>query len=206
MPELASFLIIEQLQPHTLSFLSASTRAGLLPRVGDSLLCMDVMPTCFIQHQLDIALKRVNVKPGLLQLDGRVGYLVLSSGSVSEVNSAGEALLSEMGISQDAINPPEYAGSYLVARMDAYQAAANNMMKLCSLCVPGESLYVIEVRPSSYTLKVCNEIEKEVNVKVIGGRITGSTGRLIVSGDDSEVRTAAEIAESLFHDSAGARE
>jgi microcompartment protein CcmL/EutN len=50
------------------------------------------------------------------------------------------------------------------------------------------------MQPASYAILAVNEAEKAARIKVVDYRMIGATGRVYVTGDESDVRAAAEAA------------
>jgi microcompartment protein CcmL/EutN len=83
-----------------------------------------------------------------------------------------------------------------VSRIDAQHAFLVNRNKIGSMVLKGESLFVLEMQPASYAILATNEAEKAADVKVVDYRMIGATGRVYLSGVESDVRAAAEAAEA----------
>ena len=66
------------------------------------------------------------------------------------------------------------------------------------MCLEGESLFVLECQPASYAILATNEAEKAADIKVVDYRMMGATGRVYLSGEEADVRTAAEAAEAAL--------
>ena len=66
------------------------------------------------------------------------------------------------------------------------------------MVLAGETLYVLETEPAAYAILACNEAEKAANIKIVDYRMIGATGRLYLSGAQSEVAAAAEAAEQAL--------
>ena len=62
----------------------------------------------------------------------------------------------------------------------------------------GESLFVMEMQPASYAILAVNEAEKATRIKVVDYRMIGATGRVYVTGDESEVRAASDAATAAL--------
>lgn len=197
MTELRSYLFIDRLQPKTLCFLAASSR-GSMPRSEMSALLLDVTPALDIEFLADKVLKAVDVTPFVLQLDSRGGWLGLQGGCADEVKTAGETLLDAMGTDLTGLAKPEIVNTKIVPRVDSRYAFILNRQKSGSLCLPGESLYLLDCQPAVYALLAANEAEKAANIKIVDCRMTGSMGRLYLSGTDSEIEAAAEAAENAL--------
>ena len=73
-----------------------------------------------------------------------------------------------------------------------------NRNKLGSMILAGETLFVLETQPAAYAILACNEAEKAANIKIVDYRMIGATGRLYLSGTESEVRAAASAAEQAL--------
>lgn len=197
MTELRSYVFIDRLQPRTLCYLGATSK-GSLPRSEMSTLLLDVTPALDIEQLTDVALKSVNIQPSLLQLDSRGGWLGLHGDSSDEVRAAADTLLTELGADTNSLKPPKIVNSKVVSRVDAAHAFMINRQKSGCLCVPGESLFMLDCQPATYALLAANEAEKAADVKIVDVRITGSQGRLFLSGKDANIRAAAEAAETAL--------
>ena len=66
------------------------------------------------------------------------------------------------------------------------------------MLLAGESLYVLETEPAAYAILACNAAEKAADIKIVDYRIIGATGRLYLSGAESDVKAAAFAAESAL--------
>ena len=82
--------------------------------------------------------------------------------------------------------------------MDAQHAFLVNRNKLGSMVLPGESLYVLELKPASYEILETNEAEKAAQVKLVDYRMIGATGRVYLSGKEDDVRQASETVTALL--------
>ena len=74
-----------------------------------------------------------------------------------------------------------------------------------SMVLAGETLFVMEMQPASYAILATNEAEKAARIKVVDYRMIGATGRVYLSGVESEVRAAAEAAEAALGVGVGVR-
>lgn len=196
MAEIRSFIFLDRLQPQTMSYLGTWIK-GSLPRSGDAAQIIEVAPGLDIEPLTDVALKSAVVKAGILIVERQYGYLELH-GSVSQVRSAASAVLDHLGASaKDAIRP-EILASRIVSRLDRQHAFLINRNKVGSMALPGESLFVLEMQPASYAILATNEAEKAARVKVVDYRMIGATGRVYLTGTESEIRAAADAAEQAL--------
>ena len=193
MADLRSSIFIDQLQPQTMCYLGSWVR-GRLPRTRMAAGVIEVAPGLDIEPLTDVALKHTEVQAGILVVERQFGYLEFHSRSTSEVQSASEAVLDALGaIPSDAASPTILAAK-LISRLDHQHAFLINRNKLGSMVLAGESLFVLEMQPASYAILAVNEAEKAAQIKVVDYRMIGATGRVYLSGDESDVRTAADAA------------
>ena len=82
----------------------------------------------------------------------------------------------------------------MISRVDGQHAFLINRSKAGSMLLPGESLFVLELQPASYAVLATNEAEKAADIKVVDYRMIGATGRVYLSGNESNVRAAADAA------------
>lgn len=196
MAELRSFIFLDRLQPQTMCYLGTWIR-GALPRADDAAQIIEVAPGLDIEPLTDVALKHSNVAAGILLVERQFGYLEIH-GSPSEVTSAASAVLDQLDVSQQAATRPTILASRIVPRIDRQHAFLINRNKIGSMALPGESLFVLEMQPASYAILATNEAEKAARIKVVDYRMVGATGRVYLSGTESEVRAAAEAAEQAL--------
>lgn len=196
MAELRSFIFLDRLQPQTMCYLGTWIR-GSLPRANDAAQIIEVAPGLDIEPLTDIALKHSSVGAGILFVERQFGYLEIH-GSISEVRSAAAAVLEQLDASQQSAIKPTILASRIVPRMDRQHAFLINRNKIGSMALAGESLFVLEMQPASYAILATNEAEKTARIKVVDYRMVGATGRVYLSGAESEVRAAADAAEEAL--------
>ena len=197
MATIRAYIFIDQLQPKTMCYLGTFVR-GFLPRTNVAALVVEVSPGLEIENITDIAVKNVDVKPGLLVVERQYGYLEVHANSTASVKAAGEALLGYLGASEADAMRPEILASRIVKRVDNYHAFLINRNKAGSMILPGESLFVLEMQPASYAILAANEAEKAADIKVVDYRMMGATGRVYLSGEESNIRAAAAAAEQTL--------
>lgn len=197
MSNLRSYIFLDRLQPQLMCLLGANAR-GFLPRHNDAAMVIEVAPGMDIEWLTDVALKHDDVKPGNLVVERQFGYLEFHSKFAASVQSAGAAVLDAMGVSPDTAVKPEILASKIVDRVDGYHAFLVNRSKSGSMLLPGESLYIMEMTTSSWALLAANEAEKAANIKLVDCRFIGPAGRLYLAGSESDVRTAAAVAEATI--------
>ena len=66
------------------------------------------------------------------------------------------------------------------------------------MVLANESVFILEVSPAAYLTIACNEALKAANIKLIQIRPFGATGRLVMSGSESEIDSGVEAAMSVM--------
>ena len=197
MATIRSYIFIDQLQPKTMCYLGTFIR-GVLPRSNMAAQVIEVQPGLDIEPLTDVAIKHVDVQPGLLAVERQFGYLEFHSHSTAAVKAAAEAILDHLGATEADAMKPEILASKIVKRVDNYHAFLINRNKAGSMILPGESLFVLEMQPAAYSILAANEAEKSADVKLVDYRMMGATGRLYLSGPEADVRAAARAAEDAL--------
>jgi ethanolamine utilization microcompartment shell protein EutS len=193
MAELRSAIFIDQLQPQTMCDLGTWIR-GRLPRSGMAAAVIEVAPGLDIEPLTDVALKHTDLQAGILVVERQFGYLEFHARSTSAVQSAIQAVLDALEADPGDATRPTILASKLVSRLDHQHTFLINRNKLGSMALAGESLFVLEMQPASNAMLAVNEAEKAARIKVVDYRMIGATGRVYVTGDEADVRTAAEAA------------
>ena len=192
--ELRSFIFLDQLQPQTMCYLGTWIR-GSLPRADMAAQIIEVAPGLDIEPLTDVALKNTDVQAGILVVERQFGYLEIHSRDTEAVRAAAGAVLDALDAKAGDATRPTILASRVVSRIDAQHAFLINRSKLGSMALPGESLFVMEMQPASYAILAANEAEKAARIKVVDYRMIGATGRVYLTGQEADVRAAAEAAE-----------
>lgn len=197
MAELRSFIFIDQMQPQTLCYM-ASWMRGRLPRTNMAAQIIEVAPGLDIEPLTDVALKHADVGGGILVVERQFGYLEFHSRSTSSVKAAARAVLDELEADESDAVKPQVLAAQIVTRVDPVHAFLINRNKMGSMILPGESLFVLEMQPASYAILAANEAEKAAEIKIVDYRMIGATGRVYLSGEESDLRMGAQAAESAI--------
>jgi microcompartment protein CcmL/EutN len=197
MATLRSFIFIDQLQPQTMCCLGTWIR-GSLPRTNMAAQIIEVAPGLDIEALTDVALKTAEVQGGILVVERQFGYLEIHSRDIAAVKASAEAVLDAMEMTSDKAMRPKILASEIVTRIDPGHAFLINRNKGGSMILAGETLFVLETEPAAYAILSANAAEKAANIKIVDYRMIGATGRLYLSGSESEVRAAATAAEQAL--------
>ena len=197
MATLRSFIFIDQLQPQTMCTLGSWIK-GSLPRTNMAAQIIEVAPGLDIEALTDVALKTAEVQAGILVVERQFGYLEIHSRDVAAVKASADAVLDHLGLTPDKAMPPKILAAKIVTRIDPGHAFLINRNKQGSMILAGETLFVLETEPAAYAILASNGAEKAANIKIVDYRMIGATGRLYLSGSESEVRAAASAAEQAL--------
>jgi len=195
--ELRSCIYLDQLQPQTMCYMGSWIR-GRLPRSGMAAQIIEVAPGLDIEALTDVALKHDRVEAGMLVVERQFGYLEMHSQSPAAVKSATSAVLDALDASPRDAAKPKILARKVVSRVDGQHAFLINRNKGGSMLLQGESLFVLEMEPAAYAILAANAAEKAATIKIVDYRMIGATGRLYLSGTESEVRAAASAAEAAL--------
>ena len=204
--QLRGFIHLDRLQPQTMCYLGSWIR-GTLPRAGDAAQVVEVSPGLDIEPLTDVALKHARVSSGMLVVERQFGYLEFH-GPNDAVRAAAGAVLEHLDSDASTADATRRCWpSTIMSRIDSQHAFLINRNKLGSMALPGESVFVLEMQPASYAILAANEAEKAVGpgIKVVDYRMVGATGRVYLSGQEADVRQAAEAARVRAHHAVGAR-
>lgn len=197
MADLRSFIFIDQMQPQTMCYM-ASWMRGRLPRTNMAAQIIEVAPGLDIEPLTDVALKHADVGGGILVVERQFGYLEFHSRSTSSVKAAARAVLDELEADESDAMKPQVLAAKIVTRVDPVHSFLINRNKMGSMILPGESLFVLEMQPASYAILAANEAEKAAEIKIVDYRMIGATGRVYLSGQESDVRAGARAAEQAI--------
>src|SRR3712207_2483019 len=170
---------------------------GRLPRQDMAAQIIEIAPGLDIEPLTDVALKHARVQAGVLVVERQFGYLEVH-GSTDEVGAAPAAVLDALNATAADAAAPQVLASKVVTMLDPQHAFLVNRNRIGSMALPGESLFVLEMQPASYAILATNEAEKAADIKVVDYRMMGATGRVYLSGEESDIRAAAGAAETAL--------
>ena len=197
MATLRSFIFLDQLQPQTMCCLGSWIR-GSLPRRHMAAQIIEVAPGLDIEALTDVALKASQRAGRRSRRRTPVRLPRIHSRDIAAVKASAEAVLAAMGKSPADAMQPKVLASKTITRIDPGHAFLINRNKGGSMILAGETLFVLETEPAAYAILASNAAEKAANMKLVDCRIIGATGRLYLSGTESEVKAAAGAAEQAL--------
>ena len=134
-----------------------------------------------------------------MQIVERVyGLLEIHHDEQGEVRRAGEAILAEMGVTEESRLQPEILSSTVIRHLDDRQTQLINRTRHGHMIVAGQSLYVLECQPAANAALAANEAEKAARINVIEIVSFGSFGRVYLAGADRDIDVAMPAAENAI--------
>jgi microcompartment protein CcmL/EutN len=79
----------------------------------------------------------------------------------------------------------------------------NRQTRRGSMMVPGQSMFILETEPAGYIIYAANQAEKAASITLVDVSAVGAFGRLIVSGNESDVDEAAAAAIAAVENPSG---
>ena len=202
MTELRVYLPIEDLQPQFSAWLSSPTRARAYPPFkGQNSLIIEVAPALSIHKIADLALKAApDMEPGLLFTERQFGLLELHADKMSDLDAAGNAILSGIGASASDQLSPKILYHEIIEELADQHALILNRSRDGSILIPGVSLLIYEMTPALFACVAANEAEKVApNATINDVQMMGASGRIFMSGTLDEMKIARDrITEILL--------
>ena len=202
MPDLRSYVFLDNLQPQYAAFLGTVAQ-GFLPIAGMASLYVEISPGIEINRITDIALKATRVTPGMQIVERLYGLLEVHSESQADVRQAGAAVLAALELSEEERRKPRILSSQIVRRIDDHQTQLINHMRHGNMIIPGETLYVMEVEPAAYAALAANEAEKAAEINILEVRAYGSFGRIYLGGEERDIDVGYRAAEAAIESVTG---
>ena len=191
--ELRAYCYLDSIQPQYAAFLGTVAQ-GFLPLAKDSSLYVEVAPGIEINRLTDVALKAVDVKPGMQVVERVFGLLEIHAAEQSATRAAGAAILEAIGQQEEDRLAPQILSSQIIRRVDDHHAQMINRMRHGHMLIPQQTLYVMECQPAAYAALAANEAEKASDVNVLEVRVFGSVGRMYLGGEERDVEVGWQAA------------
>ena len=194
---LRCYTFLDALQPQLASFMGKTAR-GFLPVPGQASLFVEIAPGIAINTITDAALKQTHVIPGMQIVERAYGLLEVHSFDQGEVRSAGEAMLTKLGVAPEERLKPRILSEQTITGIDGHHAMLINRMRHGDMINQGQTLYTLEVHPAAYAAIAANEAEKAAPIHLLEVITFGAVGRLWLGGMEAEIAEAARaIQETL---------
>ncbi len=195
--EMRTLTFIDCLQPQLAQFIAKDNRV-YDPAEEDAALFIEIAPAMEIHRMIDMALKATSVRLGSVVTERVFGLMQVQHPDQGEVKEAARAVLSETGLNENDRAEVKILTNKIIRSVEQDHAIYFTGTSKGNMIVAGESVLIMETTPAAYLAIACNEALKAANVKLIQIKPFGASGRLTMSGPESEIDSAAEAAEKIL--------
>ncbi|MDB9311724.1 hypothetical protein PN462_01325 [Spirulina sp. CS-785/01] len=203
--ELRSYVFLDNLQLQHAAYIG-TVALGFLPLPGDSSLWIEISPGIEINRITDVALKSTAVRPGVQFVERLYGLLEIHSNRQGEVRTAGKAILSALGVSEQERLQPRVVSSQIIRNLDPHQVQLINRTRRGQMIMAGQTLYVLEVQPAAYAALAANEAEKAASINILQVSAIGSFGRLYLGGEERDIIAASKAVIPILESVSGRKQ
>jgi ethanolamine utilization microcompartment shell protein EutS len=191
--QLRTFIFIDQMQPQLAQFIAKDNRV-YDPQEYDAAIMLELAPAMEIHRMIDLALKATRVRLGSVVTERVYGMMQIQHEDQGEVIAAGEAVLEQTGLTKYDRVRLEIVTNKIIRGIEQDHAIYFTGTSRGNMVLANESVFILEVKPAAYLTVACNEALKAADIKLVNIRPYGATGRLVMSGRESEIDSAAKAA------------
>lgn len=195
--ELRTLTFIDQLQPELAQFIAKDNRV-YDPAEYDAALFLEIAPAMEIHRMIDMALKSTKVRLGSVVTERIFGLMQVQHEDQGEVVEAAKSVLKEIKLDENDRSEVKIVTNKIIRSIEQDHAIYFTGTSKGNMIIAGESVLIMETTPAAYLAIACNEALKAARVKLIHITPFGATGRLTMSGPESEIDSAAEAAEGIL--------
>jgi ethanolamine utilization microcompartment shell protein EutS len=196
--ELRTLTFIDSLQPQLAQYIAKDNRV-YDPSEYDAALLIEIAPAMEIHSMIDTALKSTGVRLGSVVTERVFGLMLAHHGDQGEVKEAGKAVLRETGLDENDRAEVKILTEKTIRSVEQDHAIMFTGLAKGNMVLAGDSVFILEATPAAYLMIACNEALKAAEVKLIDIKPFGATGRLIMSGPESEIDSSAEAAVKILN-------
>jgi hypothetical protein len=200
--ELRAYVHLDRMQPQYAAFVGAITQ-GDPPVEGMASLYVEMAPGNWVFRIIDTVVKATDVRPGAQIVEREFGMFEVHSMSQADVLRAGEATLTELGLTEEDRIRPEVASVQVITNVNPYQAQLLNRFARGTMLVAGQTMLVLEVAPAAYINLAANEAEKASPVNLMHVTSVGRFGRLWMAGSEADIVAARDAAITAIENVTG---
>ena len=195
--ELRALIFIDSLQPQLAQYIAKDNRV-YDPKEYDSALMIEIAPAMEIHTMIDIALKATHVRLTSVVTERQFGLMLAHHSDQGEIKEAGRAILRETVLDENDRSAVEILTQKTIRGIEQDHAIMFTGLAKGNMVIAGESVFILETTPAAYLMIAGNEALKAADVKLIDIKPFGASGRLVLSGRESEIDSAAEAAEKIL--------
>jgi ethanolamine utilization microcompartment shell protein EutS len=195
--ELRTLTFIDSLQPQLAQYIAKDNRV-YDPSEYDAALLIEIAPAMEIHTMIDVALKATKVRLGSVVTERIYGLMMVHHADQGEVKEAGNAVLRRTNLNENERAEVTILTEKIIRSVEQDHAIMFTGVAKGNMVLAGESVFILEATPAAYLMIACNQALKAARIKLIDIRPFGATGRLILSGPESEIDSAAEAAAKIL--------
>lgn len=191
--ELRTLTFIDSLQPQLAQFIAKDNRV-YDPSEHDAALFIEIAPAMEIHSMIDLALKATKVRLGSVVTERQFGLMQVQHADQGEVKEAARAVLKATELNENARAEIQILTNKIIRGVEQDHAIYFTGSAKGYMVLAGESVFILETTPAAYLAMIANEALKAANVKLIQVQPFGASGRLTMSGPESEIDSASAAA------------
>ncbi len=195
--ELRTLTFIDSLQPQLAQYI-AKDNWVYDPAEYDAALLIEIAPAMEIHSMIDIALKATRSRLTSVVTERVFGLMQVHHADQGEVREAGTAVLRETGLNENDRSEVKILTNKVIRSVEQDHAIMFTGMSKGNMVLAGDSVFILEATPAANLMIACNEALKAATIKLNAIKPFGATGRLIMSGLESEIDSAAEAAVKIL--------
>ncbi len=195
--ELRTYIFIDQLQPQLAQFIAKDNRV-YDPKEYDAAIMLELAPAMEIHRMIDLALKSTKVRLGSVVTERQYGLMLIQHEDQGEVRAAGEAVLSQTGLKPTDRSRLQVLTNMTIRGIEQDHAIYFTGTSKGNMVLANDSVLILEVAPAAYLTIAANEALKAARIKLNEMRPFGATGRLVMSGPESEIDSGKEAALKIL--------
>lgn len=195
--ELRTLTFIDSLQPQLAQYIAKDNRV-YDPSEYDAALLIEIAPAMEIHTMIDIALKSTRARLGSVVTERHFGLMLAHHSDQGEIREAGNAVLRETNLTENDRAEVKILTRKVIRSVEQDHAIMFTGLAKGNMVLAGDSVFILEATPAAYLMVACNEALKAARVKLIDIKPFGATGRLIMSGTESEIDSSAAAATRIL--------
>lgn len=195
--EIRTLTFIDSLQPQLAQFIAKDNRVYDTAEY-DAALFLEIAPAMEIHKMIDLALKATKVRLGSVVTERQYGLMQIHHADQGEVKEAGRAVLKAIELDENDRAEVNILTNMIIRGVEQDHAIFFTGEARGNMVVAGDSVLIMETTPAAYLAIAANEALKAATVKLNQIKPFGASGRLTMSGPESEIDSAAEAAMRII--------
>ena len=195
--EMRVYTFLDAMQPQLAQYIAKDNRV-YDPAEYDAAIFLELHPAMEIHTMIDLVLKRTKVRLGSLVTERHFGLMQIHHADQGEVIEAGRTVFDHTGLTIADRAEVTVLTNNIIRGVEQDHAISFTGTSRGNMVVAGESMLIMETTPAAYLSIACNEALKAAEVKLNTIRPWGATGRMILSGPESEIDSASEAANAIL--------